>query len=74
MTHKPYCLHPGHITSLLSGEIRYIAASKLCKLYGLSPSKCSIYNPQVPVSEYLSGTIHLYPRDDGNYRLPKRSK
>lgn len=69
---RKYVLHPGHITSKSDGQSHYINAARLADLYGVSLRTC--INADAP--EYLAvqhsaaSFTHLYPRYDGDYRLP----
>jgi len=71
---KKYILYGGYIQSSTDGQSHYISARMLCNLYGLNPEECYFYNsnekgirknkksyPDLPV---------LFPRSDGNYKLP----
>jgi hypothetical protein len=68
-----YILHSGFVISASDGDRHYINTSKLARLYGLSPNDANV----VCVDDYMRGVrwrdgdIHLHPRMDGNYKLPK---
>lgn len=74
---KPvYVLHPGFIKT--SGGTFYVEAMRLARLYGVSMTQCELYrepvlNPRTRYTEQrvTRREVHLYPRDDGNYSLPK---
>ena len=61
-----YILHPGKVTSRTDGDIHYISALALAKLYGIEPGKYVVYNRYGYREK--DGDIHLYPRRDGNYQ------
>jgi len=70
---KKYLVIPGTITSESDGDLHYISASSLIRLYGVDPREC------VVLSEYLSDVgikrdelIVLRPNYRGNYDLPKK--
>lgn len=78
-----YVLHPGYVHSA-DGQRHYVDAPTLRRLYGVPPgARVAIMQPgrvvevgldRVPVSgwgwEPDPDDIDLYPRDDGDYRLP----
>lgn len=59
-----YVLHPGWVTSKVDGDRHFIGVGKLVHLYGVDPAECTL-DPFL-----MGGVIHLFPRRDGNYRLP----
>lgn len=67
-----YAIHPGEVRAK-DGDIHFITAKQLMDLYEVSPNMCCIvkdgwdrgYNP-----EFKYQFTHLYPRQDGNYKLP----
>ena len=69
-----YVLLPGYITSKIDGDIHYIGARQLAKLYGVDYNECYVINDE---RESLwghkpqQGDIELYPRTNGNYSLPE---
>lgn len=76
---KPkFVLCPGMVTSKTDGDMHYIGAMQLARLYGVNACECEIYEPAPwwPPSYYQmaeerhKGLIRLDPRYDGNYSLP----
>lgn len=69
-----YILHPGKVRSSTDGQTHYLSAISLQLLYGIDLSTpVTFFTPtgEAPagfVSE--PGDVHLYPRSDGDYRLP----
>lgn len=64
-----YILHPGQIRSRTDGQIHYISAAKLARLYGLNLADCIVHKePKNYVFDVYD--IHLHPRFDGDYTLP----
>lgn len=61
-----YCIHPGGVHSNTDGDLHYIGAAVLAQLYNLGPSEYVVHDKN-DHTEY----IHLYPRQDGDYRLPR---
>lgn len=65
---KPrYVLHPGRVRSRNDGEQHFITASQLAMLYRISMDDCVVYQKGMPLDE--PGSIHLFPRENGDYRL-----
>lgn len=68
-----YVLHGGRVTSRSDGDVHYISAQQLAYCYRLPKDSW------VSKDNYNSRTshngnkmvIHLYPREDGNYTLPR---
>ena len=69
---KTMCvIHPGKVRAK-DGDIHFITAEQLIRLYGVHPKMCVIaregwdrtYSP-----DFLEQFVHLYPREDGNYDL-----
>ena len=70
---KKYILHPGHIDSKFDSDTHFISGQMLMRLYKLNPENCIILNYENPtnIEGYDSNQfIHLYPKYDGNYKLP----
>jgi len=67
-----YVLSAGEIKAK-DGDRHYISAGQLQRLYGVNPADCidhpigSKARGWVPPSD----AIFLYPRNDGNYKLPE---
>jgi len=74
-----YVLHPGFVISQHDGQQHYIGPMTLARLYGVDIKQCVIYEPAPwwPSSFYdyerkrHEGLIHLTPRNDGKYDIPK---
>lgn len=72
---RKYVLHPGHVISKNDGQSHFVSAARLADLYGVSLRDC--INADAP--EYLAvqhssaSFTHLYPRRDGDYRVPGRA-
>lgn len=62
-----YCLFPGTIQSSNDGQEHYIGPHQLAHLYGVKMRECIIAKETEPAPPDL---IHLYPRYNGDYRLP----
>lgn len=69
---KKYALFPGYVKSKSDGDIHFISAGKLAKLYGVRLSECEIFyaDDQKP-RRFADGLIKLYPRYDGKYEKQK---
>lgn len=67
-TETHYVLHPGLVFSATDMDQHFVSSARLSKLYGVDPAKCFVH---VPGKEYPTGAIHLYPRSNGDYRLPR---
>ena len=69
-----YVLLPGYITSKSDGQVHYINPLQLARLYGVNIKECRIvYRDSVISMRSYNKTdddIELYPRYDGDYRLP----
>ena len=67
-----YAVYPGEVTSRVDGQLHYISASQLIKLYHVNPDQCVIVYPDRPDTIQgidMSKVIALYPRYHGNYTL-----
>lgn len=68
-----YFLHPGEMKSKNDGDIHYITAPQLARLYGLDYKKCHvIYDDRPETRKGLRakpGDVHLYPKYNENYSL-----
>lgn len=76
-TRSKYALYPGFVTSKTDGETHFISSLELARLYRVKISECitvSENRPDLSRGIDLTGCIHLYPREDGNYCLPKGEK
>jgi hypothetical protein len=68
-----YVVHPGMVMSRNDGDWHFISADKLMRLYKVDPRICGIEDearPETMVGHDWFDRIHLYPRRDGDYRLP----
>lgn len=67
-----YILHSANICSKTDGQSHFISCHKLMKLYGLNKKDCYFINNLDDTLGFKNqnGDIHLFPRYDGNYRLP----
>lgn len=69
---KRYMVHPGYVRSLRDGDVHYVGFSQLVGLYRVEPSECvDASRPQNQRGFNEEEFIHLYPRLDGDYSLPK---
>ncbi len=70
---KKYALYPSNVISQHVGEMHYVGAHELCKLYGVDPNECVIapLSKRGYDSEFIASLIPLRPRYDGNYSLPQ---
>lgn len=69
-----YVLHPGRVTSKNDGQRHYITALSLADLYGVNLRDCTVVlsgEEDRPGYREQPGDIHLRPRIDGDYRLPR---
>ena len=75
MTSKiKYVLCPGHVRSRNDGDVHFISAGVLARLYGVSIRQC-VVQPDIGRPEHRGftppeNTTYLRPRHDGDYRLP----
>jgi hypothetical protein len=82
MTTLRYALHPDYVRSRTDGDVHYIPARELAFCYGLQFGEYLIVNDAVDRWLYADqmrraeelGLIHLYPRYDGNYKLPHHAQ
>lgn len=71
---KKYALHAGYVYSINDNDRHWISARRLAELYRLRRGEWFSW----PTGERLIGLriedyIHLYPRNDGDYRLPREA-
>lgn len=72
---KKYVLYPGLVRSKTDGQNHYINAVELCRLYQVKWDECIVIDKRKTLCiRNFSKMIHLYPREDGNYSLPKEPK
>jgi hypothetical protein len=69
-----YVLFPGEVTSRTDGQEHYITAPELARLYGVEYAKCKVVYryEESSIRGYRKqpNDVELYPRYDGNYKLP----
>lgn len=69
-----YVLFPGEVVSETDGDIHYITAPELARLYGVDYKKCKVvYHDRVgSIRQYRlqPGEVALHPRSSGDYSLP----
>lgn len=68
-----YLIHPGHVRSANDGQLHYVTADQLIKLYQLPQNSRVViiaHADPTPSFNDLPGDVHLWPRRDGKYSLP----
>lgn len=65
-----YIVHPGKVVSMKDGDIHNVSAQRLMQLYRVNPRDCITADQALHGYEYNGREIHLFPRYDGNYKLP----
>ena len=76
---KKYILIGGQMMSKSDGDIHYVSATKLCKLYRLNLEECYFYEDDNPsYKREIRGLRHnnpelkiLFPRYNGDYEIKK---
>jgi hypothetical protein len=71
-----YAIHEGWVRSKNDEDEHFISFNQLIHLYHLNPKDCIRWNydePETYRGRNESDYIHLYPRRDGNYQLPKKN-
>ena len=71
---KLYALHPGYIYSRKDGQRHFVSMSQLVDLYQLRIDEVTMWDSEKPESflaKKWGDYIHLFPREDGNYKLPE---
>jgi hypothetical protein len=66
-----YVLVPGFVVSESDGQRHHIGAVELASLYRVSMSECVVYDAMRCGAGGYKGLVHLRPRFDGDYRIPK---
>ena len=66
-----YVLCPGYVKSQSDGDMHYVGASDLARLYGLHQKQWVRLTPHY---RKQPTDVLLYPRTDGNYTLPGDNK
>jgi len=67
-----YIIDPGYVRSKSDGDVHYISAQQLMKLYNVSPAECLINhvdNWQGYTDDFIGNLIWLRARIDGDYTL-----
>lgn len=64
---KKYMLHPGYVISKNDGEMHFIDADHLRKLYGVRADQC--VKCEFHGQELDKNYIHLFPRHHGDYTI-----
>lgn len=67
-----YALRPGYVYSREDGERHYINALTLAQLYQVSLEECMVVTSMF--TKIPEGVIELFPRHNGNYRIPENTK
>lgn len=75
-----YLLCPGPVRSRVDGSLHHVGADQLAALYGVPMAECVVMPLQRPEHHRarmalldrvrLGELVALYPRFDGDYRLP----
>ena len=65
-----YALHPGEMISKSDGDMHYISAIQLASLYKVSMTECIVIKDGEPGNSERPDLIHLWPKYDGDYKLP----
>ncbi len=74
-SHKKYVCMGAKVVSKHDGEIHYISAKQLTRLYDVDPEACVILDRWTKTFSYLpKGLIILRPRFDGEYELNKQTE
>lgn len=71
-----YVLHPGIVRSH-EGQYHHIGASRLADLYRIPTGHWVVYDAELhdPTRKPCDWVlVHLFPRDDGAYRLPESAR
>jgi hypothetical protein len=68
-------LHPGHVESSTDSQLHYLDAPTLARLYGIPLQQCVVLDGHRPETfvgfQQEPGDVHLYPRRDGRYEVPR---
>lgn len=75
-----YAVHPDFVLSRVDNDVHYITGTRLMTLYGVNPAECIVIDPNESTARRAElfklaeteNLIHLFPRYDGNYRLPTK--
>lgn len=63
-----YVVHPGWVRSATDGDMHFIAAGHLARLYELAPGEYVVWTER---SRFPEEWPHLHPRYDGQYGRPQ---
>lgn len=75
MSKKKYAVHPDRIVSKTDGQMHFISAYQLMKLYGVQPTECVVCSDKHPnMGIHNNDYIHLTPRHDGDYSIESAIK
>jgi len=66
-----YVVHPGNIKSKCDGDVHFISAHQLVNLYQIRSARWYVAGSQMPLLPQGWHYVHLYPRSNGDYSLPK---
>lgn len=67
-----YLLCPGYIRSKKDGQVHYVGASDLMRLYNVDPRECVIFHHKAEHNHSrMDSLIKLYPKYNGDYTLPE---
>ena len=72
MVSVKYAIHPGPVRSNSDGDWHYISAAKLAMLYKLNLLEYIVWDdsrPETFLGKRPDDYMHLWPREDGEYRL-----
>lgn len=70
MSDRPkFAVHPGNVRSKTDGDVHYITARALVRLYELRPSEYIVWIGRM-YGVNRADYVHLYPRYDGKYGRP----
>jgi hypothetical protein len=67
-----YALHAGTVRSENDGQFHQIGVTRLAALYRLGPQEWVAWNNNADHLRIGQDYIHLFPRHDGDYRVPGR--
>lgn len=70
-----YVVIPGQVMSQSDGQIHYIDAPALMRLYKVNPKECVVkHGDQRDLGKDFSNLIRLRPRSNGDYELTTASE
>ena len=70
---KKYAILPNYVTSTIDGDMHFISASHLMRLYKVKPAECIVIDFDRPETRHgyrIDDLISLSVREDGRYNLP----